>query len=144
MAAIGGYGGGVSIGATGAPDVLLGVKKWDLEDNADLEDTTPMLRSTVPPYKTFEPLLSEWSATIEGQLDTDDAKFHGATAAAVEIYPGHDCDVVLYIDPTDDTQAYSGAGKIKKVKPSCAVDGVVTFSIEVQGTGPLTYPEALA
>jgi hypothetical protein len=128
MAVIEGFG-GQSVFGGGA---LMVLKKWDIDDQANMEDVTGMSTGSVG-RKEFDNTLSEWSGTLEGDIDTTDAKFHGATPAIRAGAKGAASFAA-------GTRTWSGNIIIKSLKVSAPVEGVLSYNIGFQGSGLLTYP----
>lgn len=121
MANLAGYGGSITLDA----ETYTAIKKWELTYESDLEDITGMATGSTG-ARAFHPTLNQWNVSAEGDWDEADSN-----TDLVEV--GAETAVVL----SDGAGTYSGTGLIKSFKPTVGVDGVVTFTVEIQGTGAL-------
>ena len=128
MAAISGDNGSVVFGG-GAVAIT---KSWEIEDTANLEDSTGMLGGGVT-KKTFANVPGEWSGTFEGIIDSTDTKFKGAPPALRAGATGAASFSNLL-------GVYSGTVIIKSLKVTSKVDSLIAFSASFQGSGNITYP----
>lgn len=128
MAVITGYGGSATFGTA-----IAVLKRWTLDDQVDMQDTTGMA-SGASGRKSFTPTLSEWSVQAEGEIDSADAKFAGSPPS---LSPRQSATLSL---SAGGSLAYAGTAIVKSVKITSPVEGVIEFDITFQGTGVLTYP----
>lgn len=127
MAHLAGRGGNVSIGA-GAGTEITGVKSWTLDYTVDMLDTTDFADGGTTPYpRTFLPGLSSWSGTF------DVVKGSAPQALGVSSTP-----INLNLEEVDNTTYWRGSAFITGIHASTAVDGLVTYTYDFQGTGELT------
>jgi predicted secreted protein len=125
--AIAGKNGKVMIAAA----IVTDIGNWSLDLGVDvLEDT-----SLGDDWKTFIAGLKEWSASAEGTwnvaTDTTGQKalqdaFLASTTVALKLY-------------VNGTNNYSGNAIITGISIEDPVDDMVSFSVELQGTGAVAY-----
>ena len=119
MARIAGYGGDLL-----APGIIAGIREWSLDYTAAAIDTSGFDGGQA---KNFTVGQTEWSGSFNGFKD-------GAPLAiGTEI-------VAEFQESGVATQKWSGTIVITSIKPDTAVDGVVSYGYEFQGTGALTVP----
>lgn len=124
MSRFAGKTGEVKIAPTGTEEAtVLGVKSWDIDTKGDAVDVTGMDSGG---KKEFIPGLTEWSGTAECFIDSEE------TQILDEIVSGVYVDVIFEIT---DALTFSGSGVITGIKPTVAVDGAVTVSLSLQGSG---------
>jgi len=105
-----------------------GIRNWTLDYSVDMLETTDFADGAATnAAKTYIPGLSGWSGTFEGFKD-------GAPEAL-----GFASSVALKLEE-DATYFWTGSAYITGIHPSVAVDGVVTYTYDFQGTGELTEP----
>jgi hypothetical protein len=127
MAHVAGKTGSVYTTTTGtAVAVVSGVKSWSLDYVQEALETTDFGDSGV---RTYIAGLSGWAGTFEGFKDG--APKGLGTQALIE-----------FRESTDSTQKWTGAALITGIHPSVSVDGIVSVSYDIQGTGALTSPTA--
>lgn len=105
-----------------------GIKSWTLDYTVDTLDITDFIDGGSTPFgRTFVPGLSSWSGSFEGFKD-------GAPLAL-----GFASEVLLILGESETTgQTWMGDAVITGIHPSVAIDGVVTYSYDFQGSGELT------
>jgi len=118
-------------GTFGVDEFTLGVTKWSITDEADVLETTGMDDAGTAAYiggvtRFSGSITCLWDDTADKVQPNDLApgllikcKLEGVAAGQ---------------------PAYSGDVVIKSVQPEVTVDGVVTYTLDVQGTGTLTRP----
>ena len=140
MSAYSGDSGRVYVGPAEDPTLLIVVKFWEYEDTAETDDSTGMVASGVT-KKSFTPVLGTWQATIEGLLDESDTHFLSVETDPPYLAAGVEVVLELYWQGVpggkEDTLAYVGVGLVKSAKPTVKVDGLVSFTVVVQGDGAL-------
>jgi predicted secreted protein len=105
------------------------VKSWSLDASADMLDDTALGDS----WKSNIVGLKEWSASIEVSWDMSDT----AQLAVQNAYlNGNTVAVKLY---TNATNYYSGTANVSSLSVEDPVDDLVTATLEVQGSGVLSY-----
>lgn len=129
-----GKAGSVSLGTT--PATVVGVTNWSLTYTGEALESTGMDSSGV---KTYIPGLTGWSGSCSGHWDTAEAKFVGETPG---IRPGAAAATASLLLSATGGNLYSGSAIITSFGVTAAVDGLVDFTIEFQGTGALTEPTA--
>lgn len=137
MSVIKGHAGGIYITK---PTCVLVVKRFTINDEVDMIDTTPICRNNTGGAKSFTGGLSEWSVEAEGQVDPTSGHW---TGPAPIISPGQEVRATMYLHPTNDSACYAGTGHIKNLKPVLGVDGVLEFQFVIQGDSTLQYPTTL-
>jgi hypothetical protein len=124
MARVAGYGGNVKYGA--GPTTATGVKSWSLDYEKDVYEGTGFDSSGA---KVYTPGLSGWSGSFEGFKDG--APIAIGTSVAMELE-----------ESATVGQEWTGSGIITSVSVNTAVDGLVTYSYQFQGTGALVVATA--
>ncbi len=118
-------------GTFGAAEYMLGVTKWSLTDEADVLETTGMDSAG---KASFIGGVTRFSGSITVNYDDDATKVQPQDLA-----PGTIIEVQL--DGVAGSQPrYKGDCVIKSAAPDVSVDGVITYTLDVQGTGTLTRP----
>lgn len=128
--AIQGKSGALYVGA--APDKVAEMKSWSLDLGADNIDVTTFDSNG---WKEFLAGLKEWSGSAEGNFKLEDTQGQKAlfdawingTVLAAEFRLGA------------ATPKFTGSVLVTGVSVEDAVDGEVTISFDLQGTGSLTY-----
>ena len=122
--ALAGKGGSVNIGSNKVQEIA----NWSLDLGADDIEITSFDSDG---WKEYLAGLKEWSGSIEGNFVTDDTT--GQRAILNAWLSGETLSLVFQIN---DSLAFSGDGL---VTPSIEtpVDDKVSFSCDIQGTGPL-------
>jgi len=105
---------------------VAGIKSWTLDYVMNVLETTGFDSSG---HKTFIPSVDEWSGSFEGYKD-------GAPLAI-----GSSVGLELQESSTS-TQQWRGTAIITAVHPATAIDGLVTYSYDFQGTRKLEIPTA--
>ncbi len=121
MARVTGYGGSVR-----APGAIVGVREWNLDYVAAALDSSGYDGGQP---KTFIIGQTEWSGSFSGFKDG--APLAIGTVLAFEF---RESDVA--------SQLWTGNGYITNIRPASAVDGVVTYGYDFQGTAVLTVAAA--
>lgn len=122
--ALAGKGGSVNIGSNKVQEIA----NWSLDLGADDIEITSFDSDG---WKEYLAGLKEWSGSIEGNFVADDTT--GQRAILNAWLSGETLSLVFQIN---DSLAFSGDGL---VTPSIEtpVDDKVSFSCDIQGTGPL-------
>ena len=123
MAHASGKAGEVDIGGT-----IAGVKGWSLDYNVDMLETTDFGFSG---EKENIPGLTGWSGSFE--MYKDGAPPSLTVGAAV---------TATFKETQTANQLWTGDGFITKISTKVDVDGIVSYSIDFQGTSTLTVPTA--
>lgn len=115
----------------GANQYMLGVTSWSLDDTANVLETTGMDSAGAA---THIGGVTRFSGSITAFWDSDDTY-----VLPPDLVPGTHVDVQL--DGVAGNQPrYSGEVVVESSNPEVSVDGVVTYTIAVTGTGALTRP----
>ena len=105
---------------------IAGIRNWTLDYTVDMLDTTDFADGAATnAARTFIPGLSGWSGTFEGFKD-------GAPQGL-----GFSSSITLKLEE-DGTYFWQGSAYITGIHPNVAVDGVITYTYDFQGTGELT------
>lgn len=129
MAVSKGYEGNIKFDVSGTPTAVGNAHVWGLTHSGDTVEITDFSSGG---WKEFIGTLKSWTVTGEAYWDeTDDAQAAlragvAGTAATIELY-------------VDATHKYSGEAIVTSWEVGAAVDGVVTASFSLQGTGQLSY-----
>lgn len=128
--AVAGKNGKVVIGS-GTDTVVASIKNWSLELSLETLETTALGDD----WKNYITGLKEWTASSEGDyvVPTDTA---GQGALQGAFLNGETVTVKLYVD---DKNYYQGAGYITSLSIEDPVDDVVSISIEITGSGALSF-----
>ena len=121
MARVAGYGGDLL-----APGIIAGVKEWTIDYVAAALESSGFDGGQ---GKTFVAGMTEWSGSFSGFKDG--APLAIGTALALQ------CQ-----ESASSNQKWTGSILITNIKPATAVDGLVTYGYDFQGTGTLTVPTA--
>ena len=124
MATMAGYEGKVVWG-TVISDVGYNVHAWSMDVTVDPLETTDFADAG---NKTFIRGLKSWSGSVEVYADST----NNITVADV----GSSATVQLYVNAT---KYWSGSALCTGWHPAVAVDGVVSGTLDFQGSGLLTY-----
>lgn len=126
--AIAGKGGNVKLGV----NTVTEIKSWKLDVDIELKDKTNFGSNG---WKEAVSGLKGWSGSMDGtwniaadttgQKALQDAYFAGTTVA-IEFN-------------VNGTNKYTGSAFVKKMKIDEPVDDLVKFSVDIEGTGALTY-----
>ena len=125
MAAVAGKDGLLKIGN----DTMAEVQNWNLDASAEMLDSA----SLGDEWKEKTPGLGEWTATVEvswSMGDTAQVAVQNAFLNKTSVSPK------LY---TNSTNYYSGTAYVSSLSVSDPVDGLVTASMELAGSGALSY-----
>jgi len=104
-------------------NLTAGVKSWNLDGAADMLETTDYDDNG---HKTYIGGLDGWTASCELNWDA---------ANTVEI--GDSATLTLLIGTT--TPNYAGTALVASISVSSVVEGLVTATVNFQGTGAYTY-----
>ncbi len=124
MARVAGCGGNVKYGA--GPTTATGIKSWTLDYTKDVYEGTGFDSAGA---KVYTAGLSGWSGSFEGFKDG--APIAIGTAVALELE-----------ESSTAGQEWTGSAIITNVSVNTAIDGLVTYSYQFQGTGVLTVATA--
>lgn len=114
----------VKIGANAVAEVT----RWTIQETADTSDTTAMRQS----WQTHLTNIPAWSGTVEGWYDPAD------TNGQVALVIGGSVTIGLYSDgDAAGKQYFSGTASITQRSVEGAVNGTVSFSINITGNGAL-------
>jgi hypothetical protein len=127
MAKIAGYGGEVDWSGIIDSDNTNGAHSWSLDVTTDMLDSTEF-NSTGD--RTFHRGLKSWTGTVE--IKADD------TYRVVPSDCGSSAALRLY---TDGDFIYKGTALVNTLNVSTPVDGQVTISMGIQGTGALSHSD---
>lgn len=139
MARMQGYTGQVRFDTEAVPDwadaaeILLAVTKYDITDEADVLETTGMDSSGKATYLGG---VTRWSGTINAYWEDE-----MMVGAPPDLAPGTVINVRLDLTGASaGTDNWTGVCVVRSAKPEVSVDGVVSYTLDVQGTGTLTRP----
>jgi len=130
--AVAGKSGGFYIGVNKVAEI----KNWSLDVGADMMDSTNFDSNG---WKEFIAGLKEWSASAEGNYKIN-ADANGQKAIQDAWLAGTPLSIELRVGAT--FPKYTGSALVSSMPIEVAVDGIVGFSVELQGTGALTYAAA--
>lgn len=119
MARLAGTGGSVSV----ATNDIDGIKSWTLDQTFDALESTAFDSSA---HRAYIPGLDGWSGSFEGYKNQ----------APLTI--GTEIALILEEVLDSGTQCFSGSAIITGLHVTTAVDGLVAYSYDFQGTGALT------
>lgn len=122
MAEVAGKGGLVKEGS----NTVSQVRAWTLDFTCDPLETTDFGDSG---HKTYIAGLDGWSGSLEAH--------HASGAAPLTL--GTTYTLHLILDNANNKE-YSGSAIVTGLHPNVSVDGVVTVSVDFQGSGTLTVP----
>ena len=114
-------------GQVDAASQVTGIKSWTLDYTADPLETTDFADAGVKSYVVGG---TGWSGSFEGYKDGAPLAIAGASVT-----------LKLYESQTAN-QFWQGSAFIVGIHSSAAIDGVVTYSYDFQGTGALTVAAA--
>ena len=123
-----GYKGNMKFDAA-TPTAIGNCHVWGLTLTGDTVEITDF---STTGWKSFLATLKSWSMTGEAYLDEGDP----AQAALRGAVGGAAATIQAWIDATN---GYYGEGIVTSWNPGAAVDGVITVSFALQGTGILNY-----
>ena len=131
MSAIAGKGGFVKINT----NVIGEVQTWSCDIGTNVIGTTAMLKEGIQ-WKNFIAGVSEWTVSMElswdiptagsNQAAINTASLQGTLLSAIELY-------------ANATNYYTGDGIITSANVNNDVQDKVSYMVEIQGTGALTY-----
>jgi predicted secreted protein len=104
-------------------DITASVHSWTLSWDGEVHDITDFADGTA---RTFIGGLTTWTATLESRLD-----------AANVAEPGDSAELTLWVVAAS-VPKYVGTAIITNMSVTTPVDGIVTASYSLQGTGTLT------
>ncbi len=123
MARLAGTGGSVSV-ATNDVD---GIKSWTLDQTFDALESTAFDSSA---HRAYIPGLDGWSGSFEGYKN------------GVPLTIGTEIALILEEVLNSASQMFNGQAIITGLHATTAVDGLVTYSYDFQGTAGLTIATA--
>ena len=128
--AVAGKNGKVIIGESGNQKVAA-IKNWSLELSLETLETTALGDD----WKNYITGLKEWTASSEGDYEVP-TDTQGQAALQEAYLAGTTVTVKLYVDGTN---YYQGTAYISSVSIEDPVDDVVSISLELTGTGELSF-----
>lgn len=126
--AITGKSGSIKIGAV----VVSAMASWKLDLQGDVKEVTNFQSNG---WKENISGIKSWSGSSDGQWNVS-ADVTGQTALQNALLNG---TIMAMVYNLDGTHNYSGNALVKKISIDEAVDGVVKFSVDYEGTGALAY-----
>ena len=110
---------------------------WTLDINTNMLDVTTHSTGTVQ-WRDFIAGLSDWSGSITGFEDPtstglDDIRSNTLTPTTAQ--------VILYVDKSGG-ENYRGSTLISSFSVNSDIDGTADTTVNIQGTGALTYSSA--
>ena len=126
MAFISGVGGSATVGG-----ITLCVGSWSITDSCDMIDVT---NSCGGGFRNFLSGIRNWTATVKTWFEGTVSQ----TSAPVNIRPGIQGTWTFTLGTSG--KFYGGTAIVKSDTIENDVAGAVTFNVELQGSGPLTYP----
>lgn len=128
--AVAGKNGKVIIGESGSQKVAA-IKNWSLELSLETLETTALGDD----WKNYITGLKEWTASSEGDYSVP-TDTQGQSALQDAYLAGTTVTVKLYVDGTN---YYQGTAYISSLSIEDPVDDVVSISLELTGTGELSF-----
>lgn len=128
--AVAGKNGKVIIGESGNQKVAA-IKNWSLELSLETLETTALGDD----WKNYITGLKEWTASSEGDYEVP-TDTQGQAALQEAYLAGTTVIVKLYVDGTN---YYQGTAYISSLSIEDPVDDVVSISLELTGTGELSF-----
>ena len=128
--AVAGKNGKVIIGESGNQKVAA-IKNWSLELSLETLETTALGDD----WKNYITGLKEWTASSEGDYEVP-TDTQGQAALQEAYLAGTIVTVKLYVDGTN---YYQGTAYISSLSIEDPVDDVVSISLELTGTGELSF-----
>ena len=116
----------------GSTEAVLAITAWSIDYAAAADEATAMTNAGVA---EFVGGVTRWSGSASGYWDTDEDYTKGAPPL---ITPGARLEATLELEADED--AYSGDVIVTSFKPEVAVDAVIKWSVDFQGTDALTPP----
>jgi predicted secreted protein len=132
--AVAGKNGKVIIGESGNQKVAA-IKNWSLELSLETLETTALGDD----WKNYITGLKEWTASSEGDYEVP-TDTQGQAALQDAYLAGTTVTVKLYVDGTN---YYQGTAYISSLSIEDPVDDVVSISLELTGTGELSFHKDL-
>ena len=132
--AVAGKNGKVIIGESGNQKVAA-IKNWSLELSLETLETTALGDD----WKNYITGLKEWSASSEGDYEVP-TDTQGQAALQEAYLAGTTVTVKLYVDGTN---YYQGTAYISSLSIEDPVDDMVSISLELTGTGELSFHKDL-
>ncbi len=114
-------------GQVDAASQVTGIKSWTLDYTVDTLETTDFADAGVKAYIVGG---SGWSGSFEGFKDTTPLPLAG-TAVTVKLYESQAAN-----------QFWTGSAFLVGIHVNTAMDGIVTYAYDFQGTGALTVATA--
>jgi predicted secreted protein len=137
MSAIAGKNGAVNICATGgAAASLCNVTNWKISETTGTIDTSGMCDDGV---ETFIAGPTRHTVSVSAKWETDETDIVGSPPV---VHSGAAVDYELFPDDSLSDLYWSGSGIITSYSVDCPYDGLLTFELEIQGSGELTHPSA--
>lgn len=132
MARVAGKGGSVTLAGA-----IAAVKSWSLDIDCDALESTGMDSGGVRFYIAG---LKGWKGTIEGMWDTTETDITDPGADGL-LMPGTAITTITLL--IGGAQAFSGVSAFAtRFSVSAPVDGLITWTADIQGSGTLTWPGA--
>jgi predicted secreted protein len=128
--AVAGKNGKVIIGESGNQKVAA-IKNWSLELSLETLETTALGDD----WKNYITGLKEWTASSEGDYEVP-TDTQGQAALQEAYLAGTTVIVKLYVD---NANHYQGTAYISSLSIEDPVDDVVSISLELTGTGELSF-----
>lgn len=128
--AVAGKNGKVIIGESGNQKVAA-IKNWSLELSLETLETTALGDD----WKNYITGLKEWTASSEGDYSVP-TDTQGQATLQDAYLAGTTVTVKLYVDGTN---YYQGTAYISSLSIEDPVDDVVSISLELTGTGELSF-----
>lgn len=128
--AVAGKNGKVIIGESGNQKVAA-IKNWSLELSLETLETTALGDD----WKNYITGLKEWTASSEGDYEVP-TDTQGQATLQEAYLAGTTVTVKLYVDGTN---YYQGTAYISSLSIEDPVDDVVSISLELTGTGELSF-----
>lgn len=119
-------------GGSFSPAVVLGVTRWTISEKGAADNATGADSNGAEQYTAG---LHGWAAHVECFWDTSEAKTKGTLP---KIAAGMCCKVNLML-ASGSTYYYEGYGITTAVEVSVPVDGNITWTMDIQGSGNLSH-----
>lgn len=116
----------------GSTEAVLGITSWSIDYAGAADEATAMTNAGVA---EFVGGVTRWSGSASGYWDTDEDYTKGSPPL---ITPGVRLEATLETVAAGD--AYAGDVIITSFKPEVAVDAVIKWTCDFQGTDGLTPP----
>lgn len=108
------------------------IQNWKLDLEIDLKDVTNFASNG---WKTQISGIKSWSASVEGTWNVS-SDTNGQKALQDALLNGTTVSLELNVNGTNK---YTGTAYVKKISVDEQVDDVVKFSVDLEGTGAVTY-----